>query len=280
MASKTLSVGGFFADGVTVKAYLRSNWGTGVPLSGAPVGSEAGATGSISGGAVTVTGLADDTTYLLVGDVGGGTYRYLRFDTYRSKQPVSQTELATLQTEVDGDEADLVTAQAAQLADLTVVPDSARGGSVLSTTVNAGAMDLLLRPASLIATTNSSSAESALELKAADFAARAGKTAKLRARYLVLGNPTPAAVDLTVGLYAVTPTGGANTHLLTKGALVTGSDISILSAALIANAHLPQDTADFALPADGLYAWYAHTSASFAGGAALDVRAVLLAHRN
>src|SRR2546421_9911447 len=60
-----------YPSGTTIGAYKQSNWATyQFPPSGAPVGSS-DATGSVSAsGAVTLTGLTDDTDYFITDSSG------------------------------------------------------------------------------------------------------------------------------------------------------------------------------------------------------------------
>lgn len=82
MASATLQVGSKLPDGMTAATYLRSGYEPGEAADGkAGKGSAQGSTGSISSGSVTITGLADNTEYYVGGDIGGGVYKFIAFDT-------------------------------------------------------------------------------------------------------------------------------------------------------------------------------------------------------
>lgn len=107
MASATINTGSVFPTGTTVSAYTNiidpGVGGTDLPI-GAAV-----ATGTVdAAGVVTLTGLADATTYTLIGLVNGIT-RNQSFTTPRpavtvngiSDVPGLQTSLTTLQTNID-----------------------------------------------------------------------------------------------------------------------------------------------------------------------------------
>jgi hypothetical protein len=80
MASQTINAGTVFPEGTSVGAYPASNWSpVQLPPTGAAVGSPTN-TQTVSGGAVTFTGLADGTQYYAGASVSG-TWRYVSFRT-------------------------------------------------------------------------------------------------------------------------------------------------------------------------------------------------------
>lgn len=79
MASFTVRREDLFPSGTTVSVYLRSDWPTGVAISGSPPGS-AVTTAVQSGATASFTGLAERTKYVAGASVGGA-YRYVRFRT-------------------------------------------------------------------------------------------------------------------------------------------------------------------------------------------------------
>src|SRR2546421_9717020 len=84
-----------YPSGTTIGAYKQSNWATyQFPPSGAPVGSS-DATGSVSAsGAVTLTGLTDDTDFFLV-QPSGGTYVYTRASTRITHEEIPDASVTT-----------------------------------------------------------------------------------------------------------------------------------------------------------------------------------------
>src|SRR3954447_25637182 len=88
MASLTLrGLNDRFPEGTSLGAYPLSNWTPGQqPAAGtAPVGA-ATATGSVSGDAVTLAGLADDTAYIVTDSAGTKFVR--AFTSLNHGQPV------------------------------------------------------------------------------------------------------------------------------------------------------------------------------------------------
>lgn len=99
MASFTLSAGQVFPDGTSVGAYPTTNWPNKGQPSGAPLGA-ATSTATMSNGQASFSGLTTGVGYWAVADIGGGSYRYVRFtaglDTPGSPIPdalATQTEL-------------------------------------------------------------------------------------------------------------------------------------------------------------------------------------------
>lgn len=88
MASFSLNASGTFTDGTSVGAYLRSQWGV-EGLTGAPTGG-AVASGTVSGGTVAFTGLADSTEYIAY---ASSPNRYERFRTAAGPTSDSGQEL-------------------------------------------------------------------------------------------------------------------------------------------------------------------------------------------
>lgn len=79
MANFTLKRVDIFPSGTSVGAYKQSNWPSNIPPSGAPQGA-ADATVNSDGTQIAFVGLADNTDYYAVAQVGG-VYKYVAFRT-------------------------------------------------------------------------------------------------------------------------------------------------------------------------------------------------------
>lgn len=86
-----------------------------------------------------------------------------------------------------------------------------------------------------------------------------GRTQKLRLRAQVSTNATQPLITFTFGLYPVTFAGAADVLTATLGAVVASSTVAIASPA--ASSTTPGASADFTIPADGLYCLGVATSA-------------------
>jgi hypothetical protein len=101
-----------------------------------------------------------------------------------------------------------------------------------------------------------------------------GLTQKLRLRAQVLANATAPAITFTFGLYPVTVAGGADVLAFTIGTVVTGSTVAIASpSASTATRGTP--TADFTVPADGVYSLGVVTSGTIANNSLVFLAAQL-----
>ncbi len=88
----------------------------------------------------------------------------------------------------------------------------------------------------------------------------AGKTLKMRLRAQVTTNATKPALKFTAGVYPISSVAGAaNKSKYTLGSVVSGSTIEFNEPA--ASTITPKETADFTIPADGLYVVGCVTSA-------------------
>jgi hypothetical protein len=99
-----------------------------------------------------------------------------------------------------------------------------------------------------------------------------GRTAKLRLRAMVACNGTAPARTFTFGLYPLSVSGGAETLVITLGALVTGSSIAIASPP--ANSGTIATSADFDVPSAGAYLF----GVALSGDPAANNSSTLVAH--
>ena len=119
------------------------------------------------------------------------------------------------------------------------------------------------------ATTTYAPTPAVFQFAAADYAIT-GRTTKLRLRATVINNTTAPGRTATVGLYPVTAVGGASdTTSVTLGTAVTGSTIAFSSASMTASSRLQNVTADFDVPADGMYVLGVNIAGGTIGGNAL-----------
>jgi len=107
--------GSTFPDGTTVKAYPASNWPTPAQPSGAPIGTAA-AEGTVSGSAVTFSGLTAGVAYWAAAKVGT-TYRYVGFeageDVADSADHATKNDIEIINLGTDWSAGELVSAQLA-----------------------------------------------------------------------------------------------------------------------------------------------------------------------
>lgn len=101
-----------------------------------------------------------------------------------------------------------------------------------------------------------------------------GLTQKLRLRAMVLSNATAPAITFTFGLYPVTVAGAADLLNITLGTVVSSSTLAIASpSASTVTRGTP--TADFTVPADGVYCLGVVTSGTIANNSFVSCHAYL-----
>lgn len=138
-ATKTLQVGTTFPDGTSVGAYPASAW-SGRYAIGTPIGAATN-TQTVAAGAMTFTGLLDDTDYYASGQVSG-TYRYIGFNTRTVAKTITPTaNTVGTATITDGSimDADVNAAAAIAESKLTLASDAA-AGTASRRTLGAGAL--------------------------------------------------------------------------------------------------------------------------------------------
>lgn len=91
------------------------------------------------------------------------------------------------------------------------------------------------------------------------------KTQKLRVRAQILTNATQPTITFTFGLYPVTVAGGADQITFTLGTVVPGSTVAFASPA--ASTASQNNSGDFTIPADGVYALGLVTSGTLTNNA-------------
>lgn len=118
-------------------------------------------------------------------------------------------------------------------------------------------------PYNLLAAT---AAPSAIYLDADDYTV-AGLVPKLRVRGQIWTNGTQPAINFTFGLHSASTSGAADVLTLTAGAALGSSTAVVASPAI--NAATNASSADFDVPADGIYLPVCVTSATITNNAAV-----------
>ena len=102
-----------------------------------------------------------------------------------------------------------------------------------------------------------------------------GKTQKLRTRAQILVNATKLTIKVTVGLYPISVAGGGDSLAITLGTVVPGSTVEFNEPS--ASTVSQSSSSDYAIPADGVYAFGFVTSAEFTNLCSAQVSAQLQA---
>lgn len=296
-----------YPAGTAAYAYLCSNWSTMRP----PVDGDSGPKGSAAAGPVTVaadgsiafTGLTAAARYYVAAQVGG-SWTYSRF-TVGDKSDlspngrVSQSDIATLQSEITTDEGLWIPKTAldtdvalANNSDTNVASQKALKANLdklfaaYKTVFEGegqfgggnGAGTYFFYNAGLVQNQTGNSAFALKYIDPADYAVPTGKALKFRVRYAAATNATASTVSYTVGLYPVTAFGGAaNVTAINAGTVVTGSQPAQLvtpAASTLFEGH----TADFTIASAGYYGLAVVNSGAVAANAAVFFRAVLERH--